>query len=86
MAFCRPFQVEVALFVCSELSKYLSVLDCASAKKIKTLKGGKKKNEFLLGSGRHTLLRTLVGALACSGLQMCVTAEEEIGVKLLKIF
>jgi hypothetical protein len=46
----------------------------AVAKKIKTPKGGKKKNEFLLGSGRHTLLQTLVGALACSGLQMCVTA------------
>ncbi len=43
-------------------------------KKIKTPKGGKKKNEFLLGSGRHTLLQTLVCALACSGLQMCVTA------------
>jgi hypothetical protein len=43
-------------------------------KKIKTPKGGKKKNEFLLGMGRHTLLQTLVVALACSGLQMCVTA------------
>ena len=55
-------------------------------KKIKTPKGGKKKNEFLLGSGRHTLLQTLVCAWACSGLQMCVTAEKEIGVKMLKIF
>ncbi|TAD86087.1 MAG: hypothetical protein EAY75_09505 [Bacteroidetes bacterium] len=43
-------------------------------KRMKTPKGGKKKNEFLLGSGRHTLLQTLVGELACSGLQMCVTA------------
>jgi len=43
-------------------------------KKNKTQKGGKKKNEFLLESGRHTLLQTLICVLACSGLQICSTA------------
>lgn len=33
---------------------------------------GKEKNEVLEVGKRHTLLQTLVGALACSGLQMCV--------------
>ncbi len=49
-------------------------MGCALAKKLKTPKGGKKKNEFLYGSGRHTLMQTLVYAWACSDLQMCVTA------------
>ena len=53
----------------------LVCLGLCVGEKIKTLKGG-KKNEFVLGSGEHTLLQTLVGALACSGLQMCVTAEK----------
>jgi len=35
-------------------------------------KEGKEKNEVLEVGKRHTLLQTLVGALACSGLQMCV--------------
>jgi len=32
----------------------------------------REKNEILEVGKRHTLLQTLVGALACSGLQMCV--------------
>jgi len=55
----------VAVFlVCCEF-RCLGV-SVVGGKKIKTPKGGKKKIEFLLGLGRHTLLQALACVSACA--------------------
>jgi len=57
------------------LSGWLSVVvvvSCVWLVYFYFFKEGKEKNEVLEVGKRHTLLQTLVGALACSGLQMCV--------------
>jgi hypothetical protein len=60
----KVFPIFVQMFLCR----------LCDGKKIKTPKCGKKKNEFLLGMGRHTLMQTLVIALACGGLPIGMTA------------
>jgi len=74
MAFCPPCQVALPFCLRAELSKCLSDMGCAVAKKLKHRRVGEKNLNFFLGGRINTLLQALLGGLACCRWHECIFA------------